>query len=231
MALGAKVKRAGEDCVREQVDQESGSPTGERDGAGRRVGRRPVTSREQLERVALELFSAAGFDEVSVEDVAVAAGTARRTVFRYFPSKNDMVWGDFDRELDRFRAWFATCPEDEPLMDSIRRGVVAFNTFPADVEALHRRRMALILTTPALQAHSTLRYAEWRAVVTDFAAQQMGLPADHLLVRLVGHAVLGASVAAYERWLQEEGSDLGAMLDTSLHAVASGLGSLTESRR
>jgi TetR/AcrR family transcriptional regulator, regulator of mycofactocin system len=230
MALGVKVKRAGEDWVREQADREAGVPN--RAGrTGRRAGRRPVTSREQLERVALELFSTAGFDEVSVEDIAAAAGTGRRTVFRYFPSKNDMVWGDFDRELDRFRDWFATCPEEEPLMDAIRRGVVAFNAFPADVEPMHRRRMALILNTPALQAHSTLRYAEWRAIITDFAARRSSLPTDHLLPRLVGHTALGASVAAYEQWLQDEEGDLGKMLDRSLRTLASGLGSLAEPRR
>lgn len=137
-------------------------------------------------------------------------------MFRYFPSKNDMVWGEFDRELDRLRAWFEACPDEVPLMEAIRRGVVAFNEFPADVEPSHRRRMTLILTTPALQAHSTLRYAEWRAVVAEFAARRLGAQPDELLPRLVGHLSLGAAVAAYEQWLHDPGSHLGRLLDQSL---------------
>ncbi len=186
--------------------------------AGSRTGRRRVTSREELEPIALRLFVSRGFEETSVDDIAAAAGVGRRTVFRYFPSKNDMVWGNFDRELDRLRAWFDGCPDEVPLMEAIRRGVIAFNDFPADDQA-HRRRMTLILGTPALQAHSTLRYAEWRAVVADFAARRLGLRREDLLPRLVGHTALAAAVAAYEQWLRDESGDLAELLTRSLDAV------------
>ena len=48
-----------------------------------RVGRRRSTTRHQIADVAIELFARRGFDEVSVDDVAEAAGIARRTLFRY----------------------------------------------------------------------------------------------------------------------------------------------------
>ncbi len=57
----------------------------------------PPTS--EIAAVALELFAERGFEETTVEDIAAAVGVGRRTLFRYFPSKNDMVWGDFDRVL------------------------------------------------------------------------------------------------------------------------------------
>ena len=50
--------------------------------------------------MAIDLFAAHGFDEVSVDDVAEAAGIARRTLFRYYPSKNALLWGDFDRATE-----------------------------------------------------------------------------------------------------------------------------------
>ena len=56
--------------------------------------------------MAFTLFAARGFDATAVDDIASAAGIARRTFFRYYASKNDLVWGDFDGELRRFRAWF-----------------------------------------------------------------------------------------------------------------------------
>lgn len=193
------------------------------DGTNRpQVGRRPATSQAALEAVALQLFAERGFENTSVEDVAAAAGVGRRTAFRYFRSKSDMVWGDFEGELGRLRRWFEQCPDDVPLMEAIRRGVVEFNRFPADVEVMHRRRMALILTTPALQAHSTLRYADWRRVVADFAARSLDRPAHTLLPRLIGHTALAAALTAYEQWLSDEGSDLPELLDTALAAIASG---------
>ena len=68
-----------------------------------RVGRRRSTTWDHLSNVAIDLFAARGFDEVSVDDVAHAAGIARRTLFRYYPSKNAMPWGDFDAHLERMR--------------------------------------------------------------------------------------------------------------------------------
>lgn len=68
-----------------------------------RVGRRPSTTRDEITAVAMTLFAQHGFDEVSVDDIAAAAGIARRTVFRYYSSKNAIVWGDFDSHLGVMR--------------------------------------------------------------------------------------------------------------------------------
>ena len=78
----------------------------ETEGVGvvqQRVGRRRSTTRHQIADVAIELFAARGFDEVSVEDVAHATGIARRTLFRYYPSKNAILWGEFDAHLQHLR--------------------------------------------------------------------------------------------------------------------------------
>ncbi len=72
-----------------------------------RVGRRRSTSWEHISAVAIDLFSARGFDDVSVDDVATAAGIARRTLFRYYPSKNALPWGDFDAHLGRMKGLLA----------------------------------------------------------------------------------------------------------------------------
>lgn len=58
-----------------------------------RIGRRPSTSKEELAAIGIELFMEAGFDETSIDDIAEAADIARRTFFRYFPSKNEVAWG------------------------------------------------------------------------------------------------------------------------------------------
>ena len=58
-----------------------------------RVGRRRSTTWDHITDVAIDLFMAPGFDEVSVDDVAQAAGIARRTLFRYYPSKSALPVG------------------------------------------------------------------------------------------------------------------------------------------
>ncbi|MGH1553997.1 TetR family transcriptional regulator [Streptomyces sp. L7] len=56
-----------------------------------------------LERLGFDLFARHGFDRTTVDDIAAAAGIGRRTFFRYFASKNDLVWGDFEGQLVRLR--------------------------------------------------------------------------------------------------------------------------------
>lgn len=189
----------------------------------RRSGRRPVTSRSEIEHIALDLFSDRGFETTTVDDIAAAAGIGRRTVFRYYASKNDIPWGAFDEELERMRETFAALPPGLSVMEGVRAAVLDFNEVHPDEQPWHRRRLRLILGTPALQAHSTLRYAAWRQVVAEYAAARLGLDPEDLLPRTIGHASLGVAIAAYERWLAEDGAELRDLLDTAFRALEHGL--------
>ena len=183
-------------------------------------GRPRVTSEAELEHVAFELFEANGFAQTTVEDIAMAAGIGRRTFFRYFPSKNDVPWGMFEMELQRMRALLKACPRDIPLMDAIRVALVDFNQVEPDRIPRHRRRMELILRVPALLAHSTLRFAAWRAVIAEFVAERTGQRPDALAPQAIAHAVLGVAIAAYEQWLDDENAELGTLLDLAMRHLA-----------
>lgn len=184
----------------------------------RQVGRPAVTSRAELERIALALFAEHGFEATTVDDLAEAAGIARRTFFRYYGSKNDVVWGDFEAGLVDLRAELAA-DDTRPLLPALRAAILVFNTVPPDALAAHRQRMQLILKVPTLQAHSTLLYAAWRAVVAEFAAGRLGEPPTALLPQLVGHLCLSAALTAYEQWLADDDADLLALLDEALSAL------------
>ena len=82
--------------------------------------------------------------------------------------------------------------------------------------------MSLILGVPTLLANSTLRFAQWRAVVADFAARRLGLRPDDLLPEVVGYTALGATLAGYEQWLRDDASDLTDLLDRALGELAVG---------
>lgn len=183
------------------------------------VGRPPATTREQIEQAALALFAAQGFDDTTVEEIAAAAGIGRRTFFRYFRSKNDVVWGDFDGGLDRLRDDLAAADPGRPWPDVLRHAVVAFNALRPEQVATHRARMELILHVPALQAHATLMYARWREVVAEFVAARTGAAPDDFGPRLVGHTALAAAVAAYEQWLTDPSASLPDLLATGLHLL------------
>ncbi|WP_191563279.1 mycofactocin system transcriptional regulator [Janibacter melonis] len=175
-------------------------------------GRPAATTHDEIERAAFALFTVHGFESTTLEMIAAELGVARRTVTRYYPSKNDIPWGQFDATLKKFADVLARMPADVPLWQRVHRGVVAFNTFPDSAAPSHQDRMRLILQTPALQAHSVLRYGQWRAVIAKYVAADTGVRAEALLPQLAGHVSLALAVSAYEQWLVSDGSQ-GMLLD------------------
>ncbi|WP_193046235.1 mycofactocin system transcriptional regulator [Mycolicibacterium baixiangningiae] len=197
-----------------------------RQDSAARVGRRRSTTQDHITDVALELFAARGFDEVSVDDVAAAAGIARRTVFRYYSSKSAIPWGDFDAHLDHMRHLFDGVDPDVPIDDALRAALLAFNEFDAAETARHRQRMRVILQTDALQAYSMTMYAGWRAVVAGFVARRMGVKGQDLVPQTVAWTMLGVALSAYEQWLADEAVSLTQALGDAFDTVRNGLHAL-----
>lgn len=185
------------------------------------MGRPPLTTRGRLEEIAFTLFADEGYDATSVDDIARAAGISRRTFFRYFSSKTDLVWGDFDTQLAGLRQILAGLPTSDPLLETIRRAVVA-DVVALAAEGYHRQRISLILGVPTLLANSTLRFAQWRAVLAEYAAARLGALPDDLAPAVLGYSALGATLAAYERWLDTDEVPLAVLVDAALRGLASG---------
>ena len=196
-----------------------------------RVGRRRSTSWDHISDVAIDLFAARGFDEVSVDDVAEAAGIARRTLFRYYASKNALPWGDFDAHLDHMRDLLSDFDPTVPVSDALRTALLAFNTFDDTETARHRQRMRVILETAALQAYSMTMYAGWRTVVAAFVAKRLGVKADDLVPQTVAWTMLGAALSAYQHWLADESVSLVQALGDAFDTVSAGLQALDGRRR
>jgi mycofactocin system transcriptional regulator len=183
-------------------------------------GRPRTTSRDEVQRVALALFAERGFEETTLDEVAAAVGVSRRTLFRYYPSKNDIVWGEFSEQLEGLRAHLADAEADEPLMEVVRRAVVAFNDY-GDQDEL-RIRMRLITSVPALQGHSMLRYRDWCDVVAEFVAARLGGRVDDQLPQVIANAALGTAMATYRHWITHRDADLLAELDEAFRLLAAG---------
>ncbi len=188
-----------------------------------RAGRRRSTTPAHITDVAIDLFAARGFGEVSVDDVAQAAGIGRRTVFRYYSSKNAIPWGDFDAHLQQLRELLDGIEPAAPLGDALRAALLAFNTFDESETARHRRRMRVILQTDELQAYSMTMYAGWRNVIAEFVARRAGLDSSDLRPQTVAWMMLGVALSAYERWLGDESLALPQVLGEAFDAIRGGL--------
>jgi mycofactocin system transcriptional regulator len=195
------------------------------------TGRPPSTTHVEIEAAALDLFQRRGFEETSIEDIAGAVGVGRRTIFRYFPSKNDIVWGDFDWVNRRLRGHLEESDDEVPLMEALRRAAVLSNRYSTEELPALRARLTLITTVPALQAHSMLRYASWRAVVAEWAAARLGQRPDDLVPQVLAHVALAASMSAFTRWVEQPGEDLERCLETAYGLVADGFGEVASPAR
>jgi AcrR family transcriptional regulator len=172
-----------------------------------------------IQAEALRLFATKGFEATTIEQIAAAADLAPRTFFRYFPTKEEVVfWADYQPTL---AAFVATRPDDEPALEALRRGIVdglaAFYT--QDRERL-LERITLAFRTPALHPRLRQQQAEWAARMAQILAERLDAPADELEVRAVAAAIAAALFVAIEDWQAHDGQgDLGALLDRAVNAV------------
>ena len=81
--------------------------------------RKKDSSRRAIEDAAWELFAEQGYDETSINDIAKRANVAPRTFFRYFPTKEALMYPQFDEVLQSVRDEFRKRPADEPVITSL----------------------------------------------------------------------------------------------------------------
>ena len=168
----------------------------------RAQGRPGVTTREEIEAAAFGLFADHGYEATTMAMIAQRVAIGRRTLFRYFPSKHDIVWGAFDRSLREFADLLAASPDDVAVHEAVTDAVVRFNARAA-ADPAHRHRMRLILHEPTLQTHSALRYAEWREVLAGFVAGRLGISAHDPMAQLAAYSTNAVALAAYVRWVRD----------------------------
>ena len=153
----------------------------------RRPGRPPVSSRQDVEAVAVELFLARGFEQTTVDDIAAAAGIGRSTFFRYFRTKADVLWLPFDDHFEHLAAALAKRPADEPVTTAIIRGVMEALRQSGDPQGVWLLRF-VAQEEQALEEQESVRWSRWATVVTDFAATR--LPGDRggIIAAMLGGA-------------------------------------------
>jgi TetR/AcrR family transcriptional regulator, regulator of mycofactocin system len=185
---------------------------------------RKLLTRQRLEGTSLRLFAERGFDQTTVDDLAAAAGVGRRTIFRYFPSKNDIVFGALDDRLHMLAAELeAGRIAGLPLAEMMRRAFQATSRYePRERESL-ATRIYLIGSVPSLQAHAALRYQAWENVVRTAVQRRTGAR-DGIYPRACAAAVVGVMRAAFDAWLEAGArDDLPETISSALDMLAPGL--------
>ncbi len=167
--------------------------------------RKKRDTRDALAEAALELFEAQGYDAVTIEAIAEAAGVSRRTFFRYFPSKEAVL---FPRRAAHLAALEAALDDpstaDRSPFERVRLALLRVAERVDEGRVLERRIDAIVTRHPALLAHERGLDLEWEAVLA--AALRRGAPRTRAARREAAHlagATMGLVRAVLRGWLAD----------------------------
>ena len=165
--------------------------------------RKKARTRALIQEHALRLFHEQGYETTSVEQIAAAAEVSPSTVFRYFPTKPDLVIYDDldDRMIEAFRAQPPGLSALQALRATVRS---AFGGLAGEELALQRERELLMRSVPELREAMLGELARTIREIADLVADRTGRPADDDAVLALAGAVIGLSIAA---WFASDGDD------------------------
>ncbi|PZE39051.1 TetR family transcriptional regulator [Curtobacterium sp. MCSS17_006] len=166
----------------------------------RPTGRPRTIDPDAVSLVALRLFDDQGFDAVSMDDVAAAAGVSRRSLFRLFPSKAALVWGGLDEFAARFREALRSRPADEPSAVALRAAYRIGATFPDNAVEVTRHRLRVIRANPSLEHVGAATVTALTDEILRYVAERDGVTADDLAVAVRAHTLAAAASAALTWW-------------------------------
>lgn len=205
------------------------------------AARKREVVREALRLAAERLIAKRGYENVTIEKIAREAGVSRRTYFRYFETKEDVVVAGSDRYADDLLAAVAARPQREPPLLSIRNALV-----PALEESLRNAGM-IRSVIEMLRGNTALRRAmlerrnrlEERLAALLARRMQRDLRSDPAPV-LLAYVTRALTDTAFNVWYDQQRTDIPALVDELLTALRShtgrsasprGAGRATRSRR
>lgn len=189
---------------------------------GLRARNRQRAMRE-IQRVALDLFDAHGFDEVTVEQVAAVAEVSPSTVYRYFGTKDRLVLHD-EEDRQMVAAVLASLDGGATLSGAARAVVVAVRAMPAEDLRSVRRRTRHMMEQPSVAAALGQESRAAAEVLAAGIAERRGRAADDIEVRMSVQALVDVLTVAAEAWYRSGfAADYPDLLDRALTAAERGL--------
>jgi AcrR family transcriptional regulator len=191
------------------------------EGGARERARRAM--RAEVAAVVAGLMLERGYDKTTVDDICAAARISRSTFFRYFPSKEDALFGGVADDGERLAAELAARPASETAWTALRRALDPLIAQHDVNDGRFRDIMRLIVTTPALAARYREKNARWHELLRPEIARRLGAdPADASDPRanaLIA-AALGCVEATLAAWTaSDQPQALSQTLDRAMGAV------------
>ncbi|WP_373159839.1 TetR/AcrR family transcriptional regulator [Mycobacterium marinum] len=186
------------------------------------------STHEALRRAALKSFARKGFAQVTVTELAREAGVTERTFFRHFPTKEAVLFQDYENQLEWLARALAQRPVSEPLFDAVLASVAAF---PHDLEVVRQAATARseLISADRIANHLRVVQSSFARVLTAFVRDRYADVANvDLVAEVAGATIAAALVVAVENWGRNGCAEgLGELVAASLDLVRSGLAPLS----
>ena len=186
------------------------------------------STHEALRQAALKSFARKGFANVTVTELAAEAGVTERTFFRHFPTKEAVLFQDYETQLEWLAEALAQRPASESLFDAVLASVA---TFPHDLEVVRQAATARteLINAERIASHLRVVQSSFADVLTEFVRnRKRDMPNIDLAAEVAGSALAAALVVAVQNWGRNGCvGDLGELVAASLDLVRSGLAPLT----
>ncbi|MET8075247.1 TetR family transcriptional regulator [Streptomyces sp. NPDC005303] len=184
--------------------------------------RKKIKTRTAIRDATYALIEEQGYEATTVEQIAERAEVSPSTVFRYFPTKEDIVLTDeYDPVmLEELRSR----PLDEPWMESVRHILHRALDVSAVDHEVTRLRAHLMIQVPAVRARMMESMSVTGRLLAGAIAERTGRDADDLEVRVQTMSLIGGLTEVYQYWA-ENGmqDDLHGLTDRALHVLEHGL--------
>ena len=189
--------------------------------------RKKQTTRGNIERAALTLFADRGYDETTLADIADAADVAPRTIFAYFESKEDILFGAEPMFHQRLEQALVQRPPSVTTVDALRDFLSSPE--PADAQARLRRR--IIVASDGLRASERARSAPLERIIAQSIARDLNAGREDVRPLLAAATVTVAFTVVRNRLLEGSGVPLSheetlGILDQMLTFLRGGLEAL-----
>lgn len=179
-------------------------------------------TRAAIQRHALRLFREQGYDTTTVDQIAEAAEVAPSTVFRYFPTKEDLVLqDDYDPLIiEAFRSQPLDVSPIQALRAAIREVFEQISESEGQAQA---DRLALIRTVPGLRAAMFDYLAGTVTLISAAMAERIGRKPDDFLLRNFTGAIMGVALSALLAVADDPAADYLELFDRGMAHLDAGL--------
>lgn len=169
------------------------------------IERRHLDTRTAIADAAVALFIERGFVETTMDDIAQAAGVSRRTAYRHFPSKDDLVFEQPRRWLQHFNVTIADYRPNETLQQRCRRGLLAVAEVIQASAASVLPAYTVFAATPALRGTNGGIQQDWFERYLELLTPAGRVsPAQALQIATVAGALVGTTTMLTAVWATSE---------------------------